>query len=159
MADERWYSGLAWETGEIVELIKILKMLGSNHDGEVLNAARIAHKHVEALGGWEVVIGAPPQPPSGVNRASVGEKALRDKELKAAYDNGFAAAVKAGQKVRTTNWRQWAKDLVDEQEDCLSDWEIKFFGGFGNGKFYVPTAKQRAVFEKVAARLDLELPE
>jgi hypothetical protein len=81
------------------------------------------------------------------------------KDLKEAYNNGFEAGVKSMQKVRTNNWRQWAQDIVREEEDHLSPWEINFFGSFGAGRFGSPSDKQRAVFERVATRLDLELPE
>lgn len=42
------------------KLIKLLAMMGSTHDGEVLTAARMAHKMVTAAGmTWDRVIEAP----------------------------------------------------------------------------------------------------
>jgi hypothetical protein len=117
------------------------------------------------LGGWEVVFGSASTITGAANRAAggrEGRKASDYSDLDAAYRNGFAdgiKSVKTPQKVRTRNWRQWAQDIVREEQDCLSDWEINFFGSFGAGRYPVPSDKQMKIFVRVAARLDLALPE
>ena len=146
-------------------LAQLLGMLGSQHDGEILNAARLAAKLVRAQRcTWEEILNAPANL-SPTNRAAQGMAGEIDElkqRLNATYQAGFRAGVNsayASLKRPENGWRQWAADLVKEEEDNLSDWEINFFGGFANGRFAVPTVKQRAIFADVAERLDRELPE
>jgi hypothetical protein len=154
-------------------LIQLLGMMGSSHDGEVLNAARLAHKLARSLGGWEVVLGSAYNPLGDANRAEReegwqagwqegwqegfekgGENADQD-----AYDKGFQDGVNSAKSIKATrSWRQWAKDRVKDDEDYLSAWEINFFGSFGAGRYAEPSKKQHAIFVRVAQRLDLELP-
>jgi hypothetical protein len=95
----------------------------------------------------------------GLQRAA----SARADQLQSEYQRGFAAGVKhtnpMAQTAANRRWKQWAKDRVDNDEDYLSAWEITFFGSFAVGRYATPSEKQRAVFEKIAARLDLELPE
>ena len=140
-------------------LIHLLGMLGSDHDGEVLNAARLAHQLVKSQKlTWEETLNACAKPLGGANRAAGGGKGEQDQELNAAFNAGFEAGVKSQTKPKPS-WRQWAKDRVANDEDCLSSWELNFFGSFGSGRFAVPSDKQHAIFVRVAERLDLELPE
>lgn len=164
-------------------LTQLLGMLGSRYDGEVLNAAKLAHRlltdyklqwgevlypasrngsaapghgfSAERGEGWEAGYEAGYE--AGQNDAAQ----LYASALQAQYERGFAAGVKsvnAGRTYPRQGWKAWAHARVDEDHDCLSDWEIKFFGSFAAGRYAVPSEKQRAIFERVAARLDLELP-
>jgi hypothetical protein len=139
-------------------------MCGSDFDGEVVNAARAAHRLANDLGGWEVVINASRNPPLGAQtgrRRGGGGKVSEDNDLDAATEADFSAGVKQkpAQSVRTYNWRQWAEDIVRLEEDCLSAWEINFFGSYAASRRVEPSDKQRAIFVRVAERLDLALPE
>lgn len=141
-------------------LIQLLGMLGSDHDGEVLNAARLARKLVlDHKCTFEEIFsptGRATNPGSGRN--GEGGKVFSQKDLDEAYLRGFKEGVKLARS-GNRGWRQWAKDRVDNDADLISDWELRFFGDFATGKFARPTAKQRAIFERVADRLGIELPE
>jgi hypothetical protein len=150
-------------------LAQLLGMLGSDFDGEVVNAARLAHKLVTTSGlCWADVIkntpacgSAPLGAQTGRRRRGRGGKVSEDNDLDAATEAGFSAGVKQkpAQSVRTYNWRQWAEDIVRLEEDCLSAWEINFFGSYAASRRVEPSDKQRAIFVRVAERLDLALPE
>jgi hypothetical protein len=98
------------------------------------------------------------------NRAAEGEgggKGFEQKDLEAAYKNGYETAVKDIQEKRVNtyvSWKEWARQRAAEPE-LLSDWEYDFFSDFACGRFAKPTVRQRAIFARVAGRLDLVLPE
>jgi hypothetical protein len=144
---------------ENTKLIRLLAMIGSDHDGEALNAARLAHKLAMSMGGWEVVLGSATPHKGAANRAAGGGEGKRASNVNRFDSPDVRPSGRTVKPPRRTNWRQWATDLIDREQDCLSPWEIKFFGSFGAGRYPVPSDKQRAVFERVAERLDLELPE
>jgi hypothetical protein len=142
-------------------------MLGSDHEGEIVNAARLATKLVKS---WNSTIAevlnfnAPP--PGGTQTLAGGgvggKKTFTQKDLDDAYHRGFTAGVKSGAsatKSANRTWKQWAKDRVNDDAELLSQWEYEFFTDFAGGRFATPTVKQRAIFLRVAGRLDLEPPE
>lgn len=143
-------------------LIQLLGMMGSDHDGEVLNAARLAQRLIRGhrLSWVEVFNGSAAPVSGGINRAAGGrgwwlEEADVKREIDAAYQAGFAAGVKHRQ--QHFDWRELAGEIANE--DDLSDWEQQFFTSFATGVRRVPSAKQRSIFERVARRLGYELPE
>lgn len=170
-------------TDERARLIQLLGMMGSNYDGEVCNAAKLAQRLLShhKLTWGEVLNGSATTSTSNANRAAGGgrggEAASYEKGFQAGLDRGaeLAAAAIKQEYLRgysdgvkhakhlgiksNRSWREWAQDRVDHDEDCLSEWEINFFGSFAAGRYAVPSDKQRAIFQRVAARLDLELPE
>jgi hypothetical protein len=143
-------------------VVQLLGMLGSDFDGEVLNAARCLENFRSRCNvSWQQLMEDTSAPP-GVNQTWAGGgggdgKGRSNKELEAAYDKGFNDGVKAQRDLKRT-WKLWAKERVEEDQDMLSEWEINFFGDFSTGRFAFPTAKQHAIFERVADRLNLELP-
>lgn len=165
-----------------LRLIQLLGMLGSGHEGEMVNAARLVvrfmndHKlywgdaiaeriKVSVNGSASTSLGAANRAAGEAERQQAYQEGF-DKATKLAaaalgreYDRGFNDGVNSHKAAkRDRSWKLWAADRLNEDEDCLSDWEIKFFGDFSNGRYAVPTVKQRAVFERVAARLGIEHP-
>lgn len=148
-------------------LVQLLGMLGSDHDGEVVNAARLAHRLLRSKPyTWDEVVsvnGSASTNAGGTNRAAGGREAEileLKKQIAVAYKNGFQDGVKStGQRMVKANWKQFARLVVENEQDFLSDWEIKFFGSFAEGRRNVPTDKQKAIFVAVAERLGLEPPE
>jgi hypothetical protein len=147
---------------EYKRLIQLLGMLGSDHDGEVLNAARLARKLVlNSKSTFEEIFspaGRGHNPGGRPGMRGEGNKFFDQKDLQEAHDRGFAAGVKSARAYKAGGWKQWAKERVAIPDE-ISPWELKFFSDFANGKFSRPTEKQRGIFERVAERLDLELPE
>jgi hypothetical protein len=120
-------------------LIKLLGMLGSEHDGECLNAARSAQRLVKEAGEtWEQVLMAA----TGVDPQEVANAAF-----KAGYADGRA--------YRPPTWRALAEDLLDED---INDWETEFCEGFIARGWASPSEKQRAVFERMADKFGLNTP-
>lgn len=159
-------------------LIQLLGMLGSAFDGEVVNAARLAAQLLTNYKlSWAELIGPGYASTNGdLNRAGGGpeqwragfeaglQKAaqMQKAALAAEYSNGFADGVKNARAMGVrpdSSWKDWARHRADSDHEWLSDWEVKFFGSFADGRYAVPSQKQRAIFERVAERLDLELPE
>lgn len=160
-----------------IRLIQLLGMLGSTYEGERLNAATLAHKiltHHKLS--WDELLNCASATPGYVNRAAGGPKQweegfeagldrgaeLARAAISAEYTRGFSDGVKSAKELgikAERHWRAWAKDRINNDADFLTDWEINFFGDFSVGRYAVPSAKQRAIFERVAGRLSLELPE
>lgn len=163
------------------KLIQLLGMIGSDHDGEVLNAARLARRLVkehglslhEVLGG-EDVNGSASTHGGAANRAAGGkgyqegyeEGLQKGAELAAAavraeYSRGFHDGVNNAKSIglkADRSWKDWAQDRIDNDSNELSDWETNFFGDFSNGRYATPTDKQRGIFERVGRRLGISLP-
>lgn len=80
---------------ELGRLIRMLGMLGSDHEGEVLAAARFAVKWVREKGtDWETLL--TPEPEQGVTGvATVQDQHRTEDDLKAAFDKGFRAGTQA----------------------------------------------------------------
>ena len=146
------------------KIIQLLGMLGSDHDGEVLNAARLAHKLLgyHNLSWYELMNGSASTVRGDANLAAggeeEGEKEFTRKDLEDAYHRGFRDGVKSRQEARLS-WKRWAAYAVNEEQDNLSEWEYTFFSDFAQGRYNTPTEKQRVIFVRVAERLDLVLPE
>ena len=79
---------------ELARLIKLLGMLGSSHDGEALNAARLASKWlVDHATDWDALLTPEPEfPVSGV----ATQATIKDTKeaYNRAYDDGFANGMK-----------------------------------------------------------------
>lgn len=159
------------------QLIKFLGMTGSKHDGEALNAVRIANRLLGSLGiTWEEVF-----------RKDIAGGRYSDEDLqktandayelgaKDGYARGHAEGVKAGGAGKPVSgggpkwgigsgfndvgsWRAFAKRLHEDYEDDMTEWEQGFVESFIARGFPKPTPKQQAVFERIAEKLGVECP-
>lgn len=154
-------------------LAKLLGMLGSAHDGERDNAARMAHDMVREAGGtWESVL-----------RANAGElseaQRFTKEDLAYAYDRGYREGrndgVQQGMAEERANhtsaqflsvtprpgqeWRDLAKDILARFNSKTTHWEKEFLTSFLTRGWPHPTPRQRDVFERIANKCELELPE
>lgn len=155
-----------------VRLAKLLGLLGSAHDGERDNAARFATDLVRESGEtWETVLKA-----NGA--AGDGAQFTKD-DLAYAYDRGYRegrnegvqegmaqerASRGPGSFVSVTprpgqEWRDLTKDLIARFAARTTNWEKEFLTSFLTQGWPRPTPRQRDVFERIANKCDLELPE
>lgn len=165
------------------KVVQLLGMLGSFHDGEVLNAARLAHK--EMINGnmrWEDLFnghapadlwGANPAEreegreegykegfEAGLNKSDV----LHEAELEQEYKRGFDAGVKSAKAKKVKMplddpaWKDFARMIYDEHEAYLTAWERDFVISFATGVRFVPTERQYAIFCRLAKKLRIALP-
>lgn len=149
---------------DVTRLIQLLGMMGSDHDGEVLNAARLAQRvltdHKLQWGDVIGLNGSAPSAPGGANRAEGGGGGKEDVEIaekiRTAYNMGFRDGVNHRAQQRAEDWRTIAQDILDEGD--ITAWEETFFMSFASGVRRVPTEKQQSIFERVAHRLGIELP-
>jgi hypothetical protein len=141
-------------------LIQLLGMTGSVHDGEALNALRLASKLMAEAGiGWSDLI--------GTGRWSDDDMARCASE---AYQKGFLEARQQGAVLRKTrggdfapvngsagaaSYAEFAEIMLDGYDDCLSDWERSFCESWLN-KRYQPTEKQMAIFRRMAQKTGTE---
>jgi len=146
-------------------LVQLLGMLGSSHDGEVLNAAKMAQRHLGSMTmTWEEVLG-------GQGGEGGGGNGYSERDVEAAYQAGHASgygkgyaegkadAVMNGGGMRAfQSWRGVAEELLSQHGGLLTEWEIGFFENYVEKRWSVPTPKQRAVFEKVADKCGVSLP-
>ena len=145
-------------------LAKLLWMMTSNHDGEVLNAARMASRFVAGLGyTWDEVLGG-----NGATATASNGKTFTEDEVaqlvKRSYDYGY----EEGQKIHkpgfksvvpSNPWKAFAVECLDDQKHRLTAWEVDFCESWVERPFPHPTPKQRAIFERLADRFDMELPD
>lgn len=135
------------------QLIKLLGMLGSAHDGEVLNAAKMAQRLLGAEGEtWEEAF------------KQNGHSFTRDR-YQEGYTTGFAAGLAQATR-RTYNntrprmtWFAFARTIQENHYDYLNDWEQGFIDNWIERHWNNPSPKQRAVFERMADKLGLDCPE
>jgi hypothetical protein len=136
-------------------LADLLGMLGSAHDGEVLNAAKLAQRELGKLAlTWGEVLGG------GYSEDFVREVAER------AYAEGFVAGQAAAPRPkaapaapRINPFVGYASHMLDEYAHCLSEWEIGFCESWTLRKGKPPSEKERAIFARLARKTGVELPE
>lgn len=144
-----------------IRLIQLLGMMGSDHDGEKLNAARLVMRLLgeEGLTWQEVFKGIP------------GHSNNSSAEIDRAYNRGFSEGHSRGYTKglaeghakspvrRVVTWVGFARELLTDYEDDLTDWEQGFLENYTSRGWPQPSPKQRAVFERIAEKLDLECPD
>jgi hypothetical protein len=125
-------------------LIKLLGMMGSIHDGEILNAARLAHRLVKEAGlTWEQAIGG-----------------ITGEQLRKAEHNGFNRGYEvASAKYRTPTWRALCETLLEDYADALTPWEEGFVQNFLERRWGSPTERQREIFTRIGEKCGVTLPE
>jgi hypothetical protein len=130
-------------------LIQLLGMMGSAHDGECLNAARLAQRLIGAEElTWEEVL-------SGTGNSGGGAISFNR-----GYQEGYRRGLAEGHagKAKPVTWTAFARTLLDGYQDDLSDWEIGFVENYIERGWAEPTPKQRVVFTRIADKLDLDCP-
>ena len=144
---------------QLRRLVRILGMMGSYHDGEVLNAARRAQKLLGSRT-WEEVL---------CNGTVPGAR-WSDEDLaasiNAAYKEGYAAAEEDAKTEAIKEFADsdscpaFAKMCLTNYRHLLTDWEIDFCEDWSiKSRYEVPTDKQIAVFQRLARKVNLTLPQ
>jgi hypothetical protein len=143
-------------------LIQLLGMIGSHHDGEALNAARLAQRLIgaEAMTWEEVFNGVGGG--NGSGRPPSGD--LISKAYHKGHADGFRDGLAKGHATATvkrtpaaSGWQALAQMLLDNYQ--LTEWETGFCESFLTRGFDTPTEKQHGVFERICRKFDQELPE
>lgn len=134
-------------------LAQLLGMLGSAHDGEVLNAARLACR----------LIGSEAMTWTQVLNGEDGGSSNRDQEqYNFGYAAGYARATAEAtitMRERKLTWFAFVRELRDDFEEELTTWEQGFVESFIERGWAKPTPKQRTIFERIADKFGLECPE
>ena len=114
---------------DLRRLIQLLGMMGSAHDGECLNAARMAQRHVAGLGAtWEEVLNRTD------SKGTFSEDTVRE-AYSSGHQAGYAKGLEEGRSTRPSDqgwitWRGVAKDMLNGHNAKLTDWERDFCQGF-----------------------------
>ena len=133
------------------QLIKLLGMMGSSHDGEILNAARLAQRLIGSLGQtWEEVLNT-----NGNGRDQW------DEGYRAGYAIGIAQGRRDSYTTRPTRntWFNFVRTVQEEYYDDLNDWEQGFIDNFVERQLNNPSPKQRNVLEKIADKIGIDCPD
>jgi hypothetical protein len=134
-------------------LEQLLGMTGSVHDGEALNALRLAHRLVAGHGLTLVE----------ALTAAAGQ-AIELKRLTAlekdAYERGYRKGVEDGEAPprRPASWPAFANYLLLRHPQLLNNWERTFLASFASSGWPTPTEKQRAKLEQIALRCGEKTP-
>ena len=154
-----WEEGMVLSKKEVERLIALLGMLGSAHDGEVVNAARLAQRLIGGAGvTWADVL----------NGQTRGDK-YSDEDMQAAvnyaYRNGYTAGVadskqKPVTRIAPASWAGLARSILADHVDELSEWERGFIESWSTRPgHWTVSDRQRRVFEDLVDRFDLDTPE
>jgi hypothetical protein len=142
------------------KLTRILGMMGSSHDGEVLSAARAAQRFLGSLGAttWEEVLG---------NNSAGGKWTDDDMEvaINAAYKKGYAAREADGKEGEVQSFADvdscpaFAELCLARYRHKLTEWEIGFCESWAEKSRYdEPSDKQRAIFQRLARKVGMVPP-
>lgn len=125
-------------------LAQFLGMLGSDHDGEVVNAAKMAHRMVTQAGlTWEQVLHG-----GGYTTEFVQKVAAE----------AYAAGKVDGQpRSPRKTFAGYSRLILRKHFEGLNEWEIGFLDSWTT-KTYPPSEKQLAVFVKIAEKTGVPIP-
>lgn len=129
--------------------IKLLGMTGSEHDGEALNALRMAqrlaadHKHT-----FLEMIEAAAINPEDIVKAKL-------EAAKAGYAHGFSQGKAAATPI---SWFEVAEECLQEHPERLTDWEHEFLQNYVDRRWSYPSERQRVVLERVANKCSVAVP-
>jgi hypothetical protein len=134
---------------DAARLARLLAMLGSEHDGEVLNAARLAQRAVVSAGAtWEEVLNGQGYP-----------KAFVDEVARAAYRDGLAEGkALASPKPKRKTFAGYAALLLKKYPAALTEWEVQFCESWTQ-KRCRPSDKQFSVFDRLASKTGEPIPD
>jgi hypothetical protein len=146
------------DTAKRTRLIQILGMMGSAHDGEILNAAKMAQRLLgaEATTWGDILNGG----------GGYTEEAVRT-VVTEAYDKGYQEGLRKGlehgrNEAQITkpqlSWQVYARILMRDYSSFLTEWEAGFVDSFIARAWPSPTAKQKTIFERLAQKTGTELP-
>lgn len=134
-------------------LTALLGMTGSCHDGEALNALRIAQKLMKAENvTWEDTLHG--------NGLLTYQEGWREGFAEGRAE-GYAQGLRDGKdapRPRPASWQAIIREMLEEYADDLTEWEEGFLDSFRRRGWHSPSERQRAVLERIADKLELELP-
>ena len=135
-------------------LLKLLGMTGSSHDAEALTALRLAQQLMREGGiTWEDTIHG-----NGLLTYQEGWQ----EGHRAGFEEGHAEGFKEGKnapRARPASWRATAEEMLAEYGDDLTEWETGFLQSFLDRRWHTPTERQQGVFERIADKVGIELPD
>lgn len=137
-------------------LIKLLGMIGSAHDGEVLNAAKLAQRVLGAEGiTWEELLNGV-KSNNNNNDYQIGYST----GYKTGYERGVTDGIgRSMTRVRPPSWYNFVRTVYDDHLDDLTEWEQGFVENWVARRWNNPSPKQRAVLERIADKLGIDCPE
>jgi hypothetical protein len=143
-------------------LAALVGMTGSDHDGEALNALRLAQKLVSAHGCTllEALAAAPASVvPAATSPADLDLRRLAQLE-EAAYQRGFAAgqASAPAEAQAITSWSRLADHCLTHHPRILTAWERDFLRSWLDRGWPAPTPKQYVIMVRVAAKCGVATP-
>ena|SRR5712671_5916708 len=129
------------------KLVRVLGMLGSDHDGERASAARMATQMLrEAELTWDHVVFDP-------EAILLVKSALDEKDARIAHLEDICRTLTKPKIPNLSDHKLRAKECL-ESDDILSEWEIKFLRSFILGRFTTMTDRQLVVLERIEEKID-----
>jgi hypothetical protein len=142
------------------KLTKLAGLLGSAHDGEIINAARLAQRVLTAAGAtWAELIN-PPAPVPLATPAAIDLARMAQLE-RDAFERGRKAGLaeqQSQQQQHFTSWPVLADHCLHQHDRLLTAFERDFLHDFLARRWTTPTVKQHRVFATIASRVGISLP-
>jgi hypothetical protein len=142
---------------EMQRLIMLLGMMGSDHDGEVMNAAKAAMRLLGKAGlTWEEVL-------QGIPGGKYSDDDMRSAialARKQGYDIGLEEGKSGAPKVKEfgkETFAQYSQRLLDDYGEYVNEWEKGFLEGWKDRQ-RIPSDKQFAIFERLAKKTQQKCP-
>jgi hypothetical protein len=130
------------------KLARFLGMTGSAHDGESLNAIRMANRLIGGLGiTWEEALAGD----NGYSEEFVKQVAARS------YQEGLKDGQTQAPGAPRKTFAGYAALLLKKHRDNLSDWEVGFLESWQH-KSYPPSDRQLAIFDRLQDKTGEQRP-
>jgi hypothetical protein len=178
MGGDQGQAALNLNKDQTQRLTRILNMMGSHHDGEILNAARSAQKLLRSFGAtlWQEVLDAPGARWTDSDLGAAIKKARNEgyadarKETYAeAYKEGHARGYKEGYDAAQADAKAetllypdadtcpaFARLCLARHKHLLTGWEVDFCEDWSvKSKYDEPSDKQIAIFQRLARKVNL----
>jgi hypothetical protein len=133
-------------------LTQILGMTGSAHDGEALNAVRLACRLISEAGlTWTDIVTAPPPAEIDLKRIT----ALEESAFQRGYQKGLEeGAIQTGPR----SWPALVEYCLNAHPRRLTPWETEFCTSFLSRGWLTPTARQQPILERIARKCGVPVP-
>lgn len=136
------------------QLLQLLGMSASPHDGEALNAVRLANQ-LAARHGFSLIEALETAPaPIDLQRITQLEQDAHQRGYEAGFEDGSAAATEGP----PATWPVFCARCLRDHANILRERDLEFLRGFISRGWAMPTERQLPWLKHIAARCGVPAP-